>query len=145
VLTIPGKLTNTLVTGGLTAFAGALQRAGVESPINNARDVTVFAPVNDGFSAIGTLVDSMTSEQLAQVLNYHVVQGKVLYSWLITAGTHVTVQGGSLNLKVVNGEMFVNGAKIISSDVLVGNGVVHVLDAYVQPLSLTLPSHGVVY
>jgi uncharacterized surface protein with fasciclin (FAS1) repeats len=142
VLTIPGRLTDTLVAGGLTSFAGALQRAGVESTLNNAKDVTVFAPYNDAFNAISSLVNAMTPEQLSQVLSYHVVRDKVLYSWLIADGTtQVTAAGGArLNFRVVNGALYVNSARVIASDVLVGNGVVHVLDSYVSFLPSSLDS-----
>jgi uncharacterized surface protein with fasciclin (FAS1) repeats len=73
----------------------------------------------------------MTLEDLTSVLNYHVVQGKVLYSQLIGEGSEVTAEGGSLNFRVENGGLFVNGARVVASDVLVGNGVVHVVDGCV--------------
>jgi uncharacterized surface protein with fasciclin (FAS1) repeats len=39
-----------------------------------------------------------------------------------------TVQGGNLSVSVQDGVMYVNAAKIIASDYLVANGVVHVID-----------------
>ncbi len=131
VLTIPGTLTDTLISGGLTAAVGALRRADIESPLNLQSDVTVFAPTNDAFNAIGSSVNNMTLEKLTNVLNYHVVQGKVLYSQMIGEGSEVTAEGGSLNFRVQDGSLFVNGARVVASDVLVGNGVVHVVDGYV--------------
>jgi uncharacterized surface protein with fasciclin (FAS1) repeats len=129
VLTIPGTLTDTLLAGDLTAAVGALRRAGVEDPLNLASDVTVFAPNNDAFNAIGSLVNGMTLEQLTTVLNYHVVRGKVLYSQLLAGnGTELTAEGGSLNFKTLGGGLFVNSARVVQPDVLVGNGVVHVVD-----------------
>jgi uncharacterized surface protein with fasciclin (FAS1) repeats len=128
VLTIPGSLTDTLVAGGLTAAVGALRRAGTETPFNRAPDLTVFVPNNDAFNAIGSLIDGMAIEQLTTVLNYHVVQGKVLYSQLIAEGTQLTAEGASLNFRILDGGLFVNGARVVASDILVGNGVVHVVD-----------------
>ena len=128
VLTIPGSLTDTLVAGGLTAAVGALRRAGIETPLNMASDLTVFVPNNDAFNAIGSLINGMTLEQLTTVLNYHVVQGKVLYSQLIAAGTQLTAEGASLNFRIQDGGLFVNSARVVTSDILVGNGVVHVVD-----------------
>ncbi|KAK4032119.1 FAS1 domain-containing protein [Parachaetomium inaequale] len=137
VLTIPGSLTDTLIAGGLTAAVGALRRAGVETPLNTASDVTVFVPSNDAFNAIGSLVNGMTLEQLTAVLNYHVVQGKVLYSQLIAAGTQLTAEGASLNFRIQNGGLFVNSARVVASDILVGNGVVHVVDGVLNPANTT--------
>lgn len=90
--------------------------------------MTIFAPNNDAFNAIGSLVNSMTLEQLTTVLNYHVVQGKVLYSQLIAQGSEITASGASINFRIENGALFVNSARVVASDVLVGNGVVHILD-----------------
>ncbi len=131
VLSIPGTVTDTLVSGGLTAAAGALRRADIETPLNLASDVTVFAPTNDAFNAIGSTVNSMTLQQLTNVLNYHVIPGKVLYSQMMaTPGSEATQEGGNLNFRTDGGQLFVNGAKVIAADMLVGNGVVHVVDGY---------------
>ena len=131
VLSIPGTVSDTLISGGLTAAAGALRRADIEAPLNQASDVTVFAPTNDAFNAIGSSVNGMTLEQLTNMLNYHVIPGKVLYSQLMaTPGSEATQEGGNLNFRTEGGELFVNGAKVVAADVLVGNGVVHVVDGY---------------
>ncbi len=131
VLSIPGTVTDTLISGGLTAAAGALRRADIETPLNLASDVTVFAPTNDAFNAIGSTVNGMTLEQLTNVLNYHVIPGKVLYSQLMAMpGSATTQEGGNLNFRTNEGQLFVNGAKVLAADVLVGNGVVHVVDGY---------------
>ncbi|KAK4150842.1 FAS1 domain-containing protein [Chaetomidium leptoderma] len=133
-LSIPSSLTDTLVAGGLTAAVGAIRRAAVETPLNMATDVTIFAPNNDAFDAIGSLVNNMTLEQLTKVLNYHVIPGKVLYSQLVPGdGSEVTAEGGSLNFKIQNGSLFVNSARVVAADVLIGNGVVHVLDGVLNP------------
>ena len=131
VLSIPGTVSDTLISGGLTAAAGALRRADIEAPLNQASDVTVFAPTNDAFNAIGSSVNGMTLEQLTNMLNYHVIPGKVLYSQLMaTPGSEATQEGGNLNFRTEGSELFVNGAKVVAADVLVGNGVVHVVDGY---------------
>ncbi|KAL2172951.1 FAS1 domain-containing protein [Thermothelomyces heterothallicus CBS 202.75] len=137
VLSIPGNLTDTLMAGGLTAAVGALRRAGAEASINAAADVTVFVPNNDAFNAIGSLVSSMTLEQLTTVLNYHVIQGKVLYSELISGGSETTVEGAGVNFRVQNGALFVNSARVVTSDILVANGVVHIVDGVLNPANTT--------
>jgi len=108
---------------------GALRRAGVEDNLNIAQDVTIFAPNNEAFNAIGSLVNTMTFDQLTNVLNYHVVQGQLLYGHLLAQGGSVaTVQGGNLNMRIIEDQLFVNGARVLAADLLVGNGVVHILD-----------------
>lgn len=124
-------MTNSLISAGLTAALGAFRRAGVENTLNLAADLTIFAPNNDAFNAIGSTVDNMTLEQLTSVLNYHVVQGKVLYSQLIAGGRELTAEGGILNFRTENGVLFVNSARVVQPNMLVANGVVHVVDGWV--------------
>lgn len=50
------------------------------------------------------------------------------YSTLLSNTTLPTVGGGNVTIRVENGSVFVNSAKVIIPDVLVANGVVHVLD-----------------
>ena len=44
-----------------------------------------------------------------------------------------TVQGQDLNIEVKDGNVFVNGAKVIATDIETSNGVIHVLDTVVMP------------
>lgn len=82
---------------------------------------------------------------MASVLTYHVVNGTVGYSSGLKDGMEVkTVEGGSVKISVVGGTVFVNSARVIQADVLVGNGVVHVIDKYVFSslvLSYPIPSY----
>jgi hypothetical protein len=43
------------------------------------------------------------------------------------------VGGENVTITVENGTVFVNSAKVITPNVLVANGVVHVIDGYVSP------------
>ena len=125
---MPSRLTDTLVADGYTGAVGAFRQAAIEEPLNNAADMTLFVPNNDAFNAIGSAINTMTLEQLTTVLNYHVVQGQVLYSQMIAAGTQRTAEGASLNFRIENGMLFVNSARVIATDILIANGVVHILD-----------------
>ena len=58
-----------------------------------------------------------------------VVNGTVGYSSTLKNGTSLTtLSGGKLTITIDNGNVFVNDAKVITPDVLVANGVVHVID-----------------
>jgi uncharacterized surface protein with fasciclin (FAS1) repeats len=134
VLTIPQTLSTSLLAAGLTAAVGALRRANVETALDTTADLTVFAPNNAAFNAIGSLVAGMTADQLSTVLGYHVVTGKVLYSELLAGGSQSgTAQGGNVSFRVEDGSVFVNSARVVQADLLVGNGVVHVVDGCVAP------------
>jgi uncharacterized surface protein with fasciclin (FAS1) repeats len=132
VLTVPFNDTVTLITANLTAAAGALIKANLVNTVSELKDVTIFAPSNDAFNAIGSLAANLTAEQIGSILQYHVIQGTVAYSSNIMNMSVATVGGSNVTLSVIDGNVFVNSAKVIVPDVLVSNGVVHVIDKYVS-------------
>lgn len=128
VLTVPQNVSSTAVAANLTAVAGALTSAGLVETLDTARDVTVFAPNNEAFQRIGSALPNLTTQQLTQILGYHVVNGTVAYSSTLTNQTVTSFNGQELRITVVDGSVFVNSAKVVLADVLVANGVVHVID-----------------
>ncbi|EGY21474.1 hypothetical protein VD0002_g2358 [Verticillium dahliae] len=140
VLTLPLNISDTLRAANLTATLGAVQRADVGEALGEARDLTVFAPDNSAFAAIANLVggdNGLNQSALASILEYHVVAGQVLYSDLIENTTLETLGGGELTVSVVNGSVFVNSAEVVVQDVLISNGVVHVINNVLNPDNTT--------
>jgi uncharacterized surface protein with fasciclin (FAS1) repeats len=129
VLTIPESDAATAEAANLTALAGALITANLVDTVDGLKDVTIFAPSNAAFQAIGSAVGTLTMQQLTGILEYHVVQGVVGYSSLLGNMSLPTVGGGNVTITVENGNVFVNSAEVITPNVLVANGVVHVIDA----------------
>jgi len=134
VLTIPLNPGFTAIDSNLTALAGALTQTNLVNTVDNLKDVTIFAPSNEAFRDIGSATGSLTTQQLSSILTYHVIQGTVAYSPLIVQGlanTSVpTVNGGDVKLLVEDNKVFVNSAQVIITDIIVANGVMHVLDKY---------------
>jgi uncharacterized surface protein with fasciclin (FAS1) repeats len=127
-LTIPQSDSATAVAAGLSSLAGSLTNSGLVSTVDGLKDVTIFAPSNDAFAGIASATANLTIAQLTSILTYHVVQGIVGYSSSLSNSTIRTVGGGNVTITVVGGNVFVNSAKVIVTDVLVSNGVVHVID-----------------
>ncbi|CAF9941591.1 MAG: hypothetical protein ALECFALPRED_009237 [Alectoria fallacina] len=124
----PYSLGNTGTVLGINAIAGIIQ-ASVKGPgpsvlpnIQNASDVTVFAPQNSALKNA-----SIASPQVA---GNFVVSGSVLYSTALTAGTSfLTAEKRKLFVTTnASGAIFVNGSRIVESDILTANGVVHVIE-----------------
>ena len=124
----PVNISTTAVSLGLTSIAGALTQANLVDALDILPDVTVFAPSNAAFESIASVLANISTSDLASVLEYHVVNGTVAYSTGVANGTVPTLQGNDLTLTVVDGSIFVNQAKVIIPNVLVSNGVVHVID-----------------
>ena len=138
VLTIPQNISTTAVAANLTSAAGALTQAGLVETVDYLSDVTVFVPNNAAFQAIGSALPNLTMEEVTSILTYHVVNGTVAYSSTLMNGTSVpTVQGGNLTITIQDGDVFVNSARVIIPDVLVANGVVHVINGVLNPMNAT--------
>ncbi|KAI4157481.1 MAG: hypothetical protein L6R39_000666 [Caloplaca ligustica] len=134
VLTIPQNVSSTAIAAGLSGVAGALTRANLVDTVDSLKDVTIFAPNNSAFQAIGSALPNLTTSQLASILQYHVVNGTVAYSSTLMDGASVpALSGGDLKITIVDGDVFVNSAKVLIPDVLVANGVVHVIDNVLNP------------
>jgi transforming growth factor-beta-induced protein len=132
VLTMPLSPSNSAIDSELTALAGGLTTTNLVSAVDNLKDVTIFAPSNKAFQDIGSVVPSLSTMQLANILEYHVINGTVGYSSLLTTGlaneSFPTLMGQRLNVEAVDGKVFVNSAQVTITDIIVSNGVMHVLD-----------------
>ncbi|MCJ1246977.1 hypothetical protein MMC30_004188 [Trapelia coarctata] len=139
VLTVPLNISATAEAAGLSAAAGALISTNLVNALDSAMDITAFVPNNAAFQAIGSAVGSLTIEQLSSILEYHVVNGTVAYSTSLSNNTMIkTMQGNNVTITITNGTVYVNSAKVVIPDVLVANGVVHVIDAVLNPNATTL-------
>ena len=115
----------------------AVKAAGLVDTLNGAGPFTIFAPTNAAFAKLpkGTVEDLLKPEnkaKLTAILTYHVVAGKVLAADVKT-GKVKTVQGGELDVKVTDGGVTVDGAKVEKTDINGKNGVIHVIDSVVLP------------
>lgn len=140
ILFPPANVSVTGSRGNLTALLGAVNATNLTNFVNHQKDLTIFAPSNAAFEAIGSILPSLSVADAANILGYHVINGTVAYSSLLANGTSVrSYAGGALNITVQDGQVFVNAARVIAADVLVANGVVHVIDAVLNPNSTARP------
>ncbi len=99
---------------------------------------TVFAPINSGFDAIADVVATLTGDQLASVLTYHVVSGANVLSTDLSNGMEVATVNGQ-NFKVLLGDKVQledaggNASDVIITDVQATNGVIHALGSVIIP------------
>ena len=134
-LVVPENITNTAVQLDLRSAVGALMSADLADAVDMAMDVTAFIPNNEAFQAIGATLATSSPADIARILEYHVVNGTVGYSTDLMNGTMLTTMNG-INVTITmseEGDVFVNSAKVITPNVLVANGVVHVIDGVLNP------------
>jgi transforming growth factor-beta-induced protein len=129
----PTNIIDTTTAFNLNSFQGALY-ASKDNGTFNAANVTVFAPSNAAFEALGPAIINMTAEELATVMEYHLVPGGVFYSTSLTNGTQLTTkQGGKLTVRQSGNNFYINSAQLLTTDVLIANGVLHVIDNVLNP------------
>ncbi|KAI1331999.1 FAS1 domain-containing protein [Xylariaceae sp. FL0255] len=138
LLAIPGNVSNTLSDANLTAADGAISTTNLTPNITSASDITIFAPNNDAFNTVGSIFSNLTSGQVAKIITYHVVNGTVAYSNNITNETLTAMDGQNINLTNINGTIFANGARVTVPDILLDNGVLHVVDQVLNPSNTSL-------
>ena len=121
-------------------LASALKAAGLVDTLKGKGPFTVFAPTDEAFSKLpsGTLDKLLKPENkndLVKILTYHVTPGKVVAADVMKLnGKEVTmVNGGKAKIEVKNGSVYINGAKVIVTDIMAKNGVIHVIDAVIMP------------
>ncbi len=120
--------------GSFKTLVTALQAAGLVDTLKGKGPFTVFAPSDDAFAKIPKAdLDALLKDKakLTAVLTYHVVPAKVMAKD-VKAGKVKTVQGSELTLATSGGVM-VDNAKVVKTDIVADNGVIHVIDTVVMP------------
>jgi len=120
--------------GTFKTLATALGSADLVPTLKGKGPFTVFAPTDEAFAKIPKAdLDALLKDKkkLAAVLTYHVVPGKVMAA-NVKAGKVKTVQGSEITITTTGGVM-VNNAKVIKTDIVADNGVIHVIDTVLMP------------
>jgi uncharacterized surface protein with fasciclin (FAS1) repeats len=121
--------------GQFNTLVKAVQEAGLVDTLRGKGPFTVFAPTDEAFAKLpaGTIEALLNDKQkLSAILTYHVVPGKIM-ARQVRPGQVETVQGQSLNISTSGGAVMVDNAKVIKTDIVASNGVIHVIDTVVLP------------
>lgn len=118
----------------------ALQAAGLVETLEGEGPFTVFAPTNEAFAKLpaGTIENLLKPENkqvLVDILTYHVTPGKVKAKDVAKLnGKEIKmVNGKPAKITVKDGKVFIEGAQIITTDIMAKNGVIHVIDTVITP------------
>ncbi len=134
----PADIVDTAIAAGsFETLVTAVQAAELEGALRGEGPFTVFAPTDEAFAALpeGTveaLLEDPTGD-LAQILLYHVVPGRVMAADVSDGLEAETLQGSTVSFSVTDGGVQINDANIVSTDIEASNGVIHVIDAVILP------------
>lgn len=115
----------------------AITDAGLTAALEADGPFTVFAPTNEAFNDLpeGTL-ESLTNEQLQEILQFHVVEGTVASADLEASQDVASLLGEEL-LVEAEGEVLVNGySSVTTADIEASNGIIHAVDAVLLPAGI---------
>ncbi|MFN8371587.1 MAG: fasciclin domain-containing protein [Anaerolineae bacterium] len=126
----------------LVAAVQAADPAVLET-LTSAGPYTVFAPTNDAFANLLATLNMSAEELLAnqelvtQVLLYHVVEGAVPASTVVTLDGQTVptlLPGASIGISIVDGTVVLNGVvEVIATDIAASNGIIHVINDVLLP------------
>ncbi|MEV0522179.1 fasciclin domain-containing protein [Streptomyces sp. NPDC050439] len=122
----------------LSTLVTAVKKAGLVDTLNNAKNITVFAPTNAAFEKIPKAdLDKVLNDkaQLTKILTYHVAGEKITPD-MLSDGTFKTLEGSNL-MTSGSGESYkVNdSAKVVCGNVKTANANVYLIDTVLMPKS----------
>ena len=135
-MVLPHNISTTAQIGNLTDFLAAMDTARTVATLESLKDTTLFIPHNIAFAKISPLLRLLEPNQLASILEYHAVPGKVFY--------HESMEKGEASLKTLEGSpvrihtdavgrISVNHARIVRADLIIYGGVAHIIDDVLVP------------
>jgi uncharacterized surface protein with fasciclin (FAS1) repeats len=124
--------------GDFGTLVAAVKAAGLVETLKGPGPFTVFAPTDAAFAklppgTVESLLKPENKDKLVAVLTYHVVPGKVMAADVVKLTEAPTVQGAKAKVKVENGAVMIDNAKVVKTDIETSNGVIHVIDAVILP------------
>jgi uncharacterized surface protein with fasciclin (FAS1) repeats len=129
-------LTIAVDAGNFKTLAAALTEAGLIEALQGDGPFTVFAPTDDAFAKLpeGTVEALLKDkETLKKILLYHVVAGEVTSKEVVKLTKAETLEGKNVKIKVKDGSVMINDAKVTGADIMASNGVIHVIDTVLIP------------
>jgi uncharacterized surface protein with fasciclin (FAS1) repeats len=124
--------------GSFNTLVAAVKAGGLVDTLKGKGPFTVFAPTDEAFAKLpaGTvemLLMPENKDKLVSILTYHVVSGKVMAADVVKIDSAPTVQGTMVMVKLNDGSVMINNAKVIIADVKASNGVIHAIDTVLMP------------
>lgn len=122
--------------GSFNTLVAAVQAAGLVDALSGEGPFTVFAPTDEAFAKLpeGT-IEALLNDipTLTRILTYHVVAGKYMSTDVVTLESVKTLEGSEIQIKIMDGKVYVDNAMVSAVDIETSNGVIHVIDSVILP------------
>jgi len=118
------------VATNATIFYNGLTRTGLDTVLSGSGPFTVFVPTDSAFGSYGinnVTIANISNDSLRKIFLYHILSGVRLLSTTfpqVSASKIITANGDSVFISNNSAGLFVNGIRVSSSDIIVGNGII---------------------
>lgn len=134
----PDIVDTAVAAGSFKTLVAAVQAAGLVDTLKGDGPFTVFAPTDEAFAKLpeGLVADLLKPEnrqKLQSILTYHVVPGLVKAADVVKLSGATTVQGEKVEIAVNDGQVKIDDASVVKTDIHTSNGVIHVIDSVILP------------
>jgi len=130
-----------------TTLVSLLSQAKLVDTLSGTGPFTVFAPNNEAFAAVDkqekTLLPclqlEMFSDQLTEVLTYHVASGDVMSTDLSDGQQIPMLEGEDVKVTIIgkdillNSDAVIDGTQVVAGDIEASNGVIHIINGVLLP------------
>jgi transforming growth factor-beta-induced protein len=123
-------------TGEFSTLIAALKIAELVDTLDGRNPYTVFAPTDEAFAKLGLNADNVGSlgvADLTQILLYHVTNGRLLASDVLSFEQIRMLTTDFTRISMVEDAAFIDSSRIIQTDVGARNGVIHIIDTVLLP------------
>lgn len=123
-------------TGEFSTLIAALVAADLVETLNGDGPFTVFAPTDAAFAELdlnASNIGTVPVETLRDILLYHVAPARRDAASVTASSSIAMANGGSAPVEVNANGAFIDGARIIDTDIEASNGIIHVIDAVLMP------------
>lgn len=119
--------------GSFTTLLAALNTTNLADRLKEPGPFTLFAPNDEAFTRVN--IDQMARDKsnLASVLNYHLVTGKMMSADIGGHESIYTEEGKSLTVHLEEGKPVIDNGKYVQTDIECTNGVIHIIDNVFLP------------
>lgn len=147
LLVPPAPLGQTALSFGVSSFLGGLHAAELVPGVAEQHDVTIFAPLDEALDLVGGTLQALDAEALARIMSYHIVPDRIIASANMTNGTRFETLSDSddddddddngssqfLTIRQAGNNKYVNSAQILQPDILLANGILHIISNVLNP------------
>jgi uncharacterized surface protein with fasciclin (FAS1) repeats len=122
----------------LSIFAKFVTAAGLIGALKGAEPFTILAPSNLAFTKLPetkltALLKPENKENLAELIKYHLLSGKIMASEMGQLKSPKTLQGQELKITLTDFGFRINGAFLQSRNIEATNGIIHVINTVLAP------------